>query len=113
MVLSVTEESLFKNLRSTLEASRVLTRGLNDRYEGIHKLEQLGLSIPDELKRFSVILNWPRVVVDAVEQRLDVTGFRMPGSVSADRSLWDVWQYNNMDERQTFAHTDALALSRS
>lgn len=113
MVLSVTEESLFNNLRQTLQLSRVRTRKLNDYYEGQNLLVQLGLSIPEELKRFSVVLNWPRVGVDAVEQRLDVTGFRMPGAAVADRSLWDVWQYNNMDERQTFAHTDALALERS
>jgi hypothetical protein len=76
-------------------------------------LAQLGLAIPDELKQFTVMVNWPRLVVDAVEQRLDVTGFRMPGSDSADSALWDVWQYNNMDERAGFAHTDALAIGRS
>lgn len=113
MVLSVTEQSLFNNLRQTHNLSLSLTSTLNDYYEGDHILEQLGLSIPDELRRFAVWVSWPRVVVDAKEQRLDVTGFRMPGNASADRALWETWQYNNMDERQTFAHTDALALSRS
>ena len=112
MSLSVTELSLFGSLKSTLETSRPDTRTLNDYYEGIHKLEQLGLAIPEELKKFTVFLNWPRTTVDAVERRLDVQGFRMPGQ-SADKSLWETWQYNNMDERQTFAHTDALALARS
>lgn len=113
MALSVTEESLFKNLKETLGASRPLTTLLNQYYEGAHKLEQLGLAIPEELKRFTVCVNWPRVPVDAIENRLDVTGFRMPGAQTADSALWDVWQYNNMDERQSFAHLDALALGRS
>lgn len=112
MALSVTELSLFNNLRLTLGASRARTRFLNDQYEGDHVLEQLGLSIPPELKHFTVWLAWPRTTVDAVEQRLDVQGFRMPGQ-PADKYLWEVWQYNNLDERQTFAHTDALALERS
>lgn len=112
MALSVTENALFAAMKTTLESSRVETKRLNDIYEGAHRLEQLGLAIPEELKRFTVILNWPRVTVDAVERRLDVQGFRLPGQ-TADKSLWDVWQYNNMDERQTFAHTDALALARS
>lgn len=112
MTLSVTEGSIFASLKATLEASRLETQRLNDYYEGVHKLAQLGLSIPEELKRFTVFLNWPRTTVDALERRLDVQGFRMPGQ-PADKSLWDVWQYNNMDERQTFAHTDALALARS
>lgn len=114
MALSVTEQSLFDNLRNTLVAVRPDVDKYNDIYEGLHRLKQLGLAIPPELERFSVILDWPRISVDAVEQRLDVQGFRMPsGRGEADTGLWDVWQYNNMDERQTFAHTDALALSRS
>jgi hypothetical protein len=103
----------FSQLRNTLQMSRTQTRLYNDYYEGWHKLAQLGLAIPDELKQFTVMVNWPRLVVDSVEQRLDVTGFRMPGSDSADSALWDVWQYNNMDELAGFAHTDALAIGRS
>jgi len=111
--LSVTQQSLFANLRNTLLLSRTQTKLLNEYYEGMHRLQQLGLAIPDELKRFTVTVNWPRIAVDAIEHRLDVTGFRMPGAETADAALWDVWQYNNMDERQSFAHTDALALARS
>lgn len=113
MVLSVTEQSLLNNLKATLLISRKETILLNDYYEGMHRLQQLGLAIPEELKHFTVTVNWPRVVVDALENRLDVTGFRMPGQEGADASLWDVWQYNNMDERAGFAHIDALALKRS
>lgn len=107
------DTGVFATLRSTLSLSRVQTRLYNEHYEGFQRLAQLGLAIPEELKRFTVIVNWPRVVVDAVEQRLDVTGFRMPGTDAADSSLWETWQYNNMDERAGFAHTDALAIGRS
>ncbi len=103
---------MLTNMRDTLLRARRHTDELNDIYEGVQKLEQLGLSIPPELEQFSVILNWPRVTVDAVERRLDVQGFRA-GDGKPDPYLWDVWQYNNMDERQTFAHVDALALERS
>ena len=111
MALTVTEQSLFNNMRNTLQVARAGTGRLNDIYEGDYRLKQLGLAIPDELKRFSVWLAWPRVQVDSIEQRLDVQGFRMGGT--ANGFLWDAWQYNNMDERQTFVHTDALALERA
>lgn len=110
--LSVTEEAFISSLRNTLVSSRVATQTLDEYYEGGHRLEQLGLSIPPELEAFSVVLNWPRTTVDAIERRLDVQGFRAGGG-KPDDSLWDVWQYNNMDERASFAHTDALALARS
>lgn len=113
MALSKDELDTFDRLLRLVETSRPKTTLYNDYYEGLHQLEQLGLAIPDELKRFTVVVNWPRVTVDAVEQRLDLTGFRMPGAESADKSLWDVFQYNNLDERAGFVHLDALALGRS
>jgi hypothetical protein len=106
-------DPLFNDLRSRLNLSRVQTRLYNEYYEGMHRLAQLGLAIPEELKQFTVTVNWPRVVVDAIEQRLNVVGFRMPGTDAADAGLWNIWQYNNMDERAGFTHTDALALGRS
>jgi hypothetical protein len=109
----VISDPVFQNLRNTLNLSRAETRKYNEYYEGWHILSQLGLAIPEELKQFTVMVNWPRVTVDAIEQRLDVTGFRMPGTDSADSALWDVWQYNNMDERAGFTHTDSLAIGRS
>ncbi len=111
-MLSPADQNTFDQLSQTLTVSRTQTQTLNDYYEGVHALRQLGLAIPPELRIFSVPLAWPRVAVDGCEQRLDVTGFRLPGQ-SADSYLWENWQYNNMDERQTFAHTDALALARS
>lgn len=113
MSLSFAEDPLFVSLKNTLGLSRVQTQLYNEYYEGWHRLQQLGLAIPEELKRFTVMVAWPRVTVDAIEQRLDVTGFRMPGSDTADAALWDIWQYNNMDERSGFTHTDALAIGRS
>jgi hypothetical protein len=111
--LSFSEDPQFNNLRNVLSISRPDVEMHNQYYEGVHVLKQLGLAIPEELKRFTVMVNWPRVTVDAIEQRLDVVGFRMPGSEAADKALWAAWQYNNMDERSGFAHIDALALRRS
>lgn len=102
--------AVLKKLEDSLNARRGPLERLNEYYEGEQRLRQLGLAIPEELKMFTVVLNWSRVAVDAVEQRLDLTGFQMPGTAAADTSLWDVWQYNNMDERAGLTHIDGLAL---
>lgn len=104
--------ALFYRLRQKLDFTRQPTALLNDYYEGDQQLVQLGLAIPPELRAFSVILNWPRVTVDGCEQRLDVVGFRL-GSGRPDSYLGQLWQYNDLDEHQSLAHTDALALGRS
>jgi hypothetical protein len=106
------QTAVFNRLRNLLTLSRGETTRLNEYYEGDRRLRQLGLAIPPELQSFTVFLGWPRVTVDGCEQRLDVTGFRLPGQ-AADSYLWENWQYNDLDELQSWAHTDALALARS
>jgi hypothetical protein len=106
------DQGLFWALQRKLEFTRATTVLLNDYYEGDQALEQLGLAIPPELRDFSVILNWPRVAVDGCEQRLDVVGFRL-GTGRPDSYLGQLWQYNDLDEHQSVAHTEALALARS
>ncbi|MFW5899021.1 MAG: phage portal protein [Jiangellaceae bacterium] len=60
-----------------------------------------------------VVIAWPRLVVDSVEERLDVEGFRLPDSEAADDDLWRVWQSNDMDEQSQLGHVDALTMRRS
>jgi len=54
--------------------------------------------------------NFCGLVVDAVEQRLDIEGFRMGSdeSLKADADAWRIWQSNNLDARSQIAHTEAL-----
>lgn len=56
-----------------------------------------------------VVLNWPRLVVDSLEERLDVEGFRYGSDTAADERLWEWWQANDMDEQSQMGHVDALA----
>lgn len=104
--------SLFWQLQRKLEFTRATTALLNDYYEADQTLVQLGLAIPPELRDFAVILNWPRVTVDGCEERLDLVGFRT-GNGRPDDYLGKLWQYNDLDEHQSVAHIEALALARS
>lgn len=82
-------------------------------YEGEQRLVQLGLAIPPELRRFIVIVNWPRISVDAVEERLERRGFQLPGQRAADPGLWEGWLYNGLDELGSMGDRDALKIGRS
>lgn len=61
----------------------------------------------------SLTINWPRLVVDSIEDRLDVEGFRMAGDNAADAELWDIWQANDLDEWSQQCHLEALVFGRS
>lgn len=86
---------------------------LDKYYEGQNRLSQLQLAIPTELEQFVVFVNWCRKSVDAVENRLDVLGFRMPDASTKDEFLSDVWSYNNMWTDITQGFLDMLGLSAS
>lgn len=92
-------------------------------YDGHHNLkfatEQFRNAFRGMFASFSD--NWCQLVVDAVEERLDVEGFRFPDPAEAnpeDRSLieqdsgdneaWDIWQENGLDEGSQMGHVEAL-----
>lgn len=113
MALSLQETSVFTFLINQLGTSTLDDALLDSYYEGQQRLEHIGLAVPPELRRFETVVNWPRLVVDALEERLDVEGFRQPGADETDDNLWRIWQANNLDEESQLAHLDALIYGRS
>jgi hypothetical protein len=60
-----------------------------------------------------VVLFWPQLVVDSVDERLDVNRFRLPKQDAGDDDLWRVWQANDLDEESQMGRVDALVMKRS
>jgi hypothetical protein len=54
--------------------------------------------------------NWTQLVVSAVEERLNVEGFRLGNDENADTRAWEIWQANRLDADSQVAHTEALKL---
>ena len=111
--LTSDELPVFDSLKRELGAAQPVFDTADGYYDGMQRLEQLGLAIPPELARFTVIVNWPRVVVDAIADRLDVKGFRLPGTDIGDADLWRLWQANQMDEADLMARLDYLVYGRT
>lgn len=88
---------------------------LDNEYEGRTTIHYMQPEIESELgeRLAQVVLAWPQLVVDAVEERLDIEGYRLPSADSGDDDLWKVWQDNDLDDESSQGHVDALALSRS
>lgn len=84
-------------------------------YEGTQPLTYMH---PDLLREVQdriqpVILFWPQLIVDSVEERLDVNSFRLPKQDAADDDMWRVWQANDLDEESQMGRVDALVMKRS
>ncbi|MEV0646089.1 phage portal protein [Phytomonospora sp. NPDC050363] len=90
-------------------------RELNAHYEGTMDLSyihpELLAELDDRLQQ--VVINWPELVVDSLDERLDVEGFRLRDAAEADDDLWDIWQFNDLDEVSQQGHVDALVMKRA
>lgn len=61
----------------------------------------------------TLAVNFPRLAVDALEERLQVTGFQFDNADRPDQDLWKIWTRNRMVDASAQAHTDALVYGRS
>jgi len=71
----------------------------------------------EERRTFRTLLDeagasWCELVVNAVAERLSVTGFRF-GSDDDDELAWAIWQASSMDADHELVHTDALVTGQS
>lgn len=82
-------------------------------YRGRQRVEQLGMAIPPEMRRFLVIANWPRVVVDTVDHRQQVRSLILPGEETADPRLREIWDANNLSAHLSMFNVDRMVYGRS
>lgn len=88
---------------------------LNSHFEGTQPLNYLHPELLAELgdRLQQVVINWPELVVDCLDERLDLTGFRVSGQAEPDANLEEIWQYNDLDDLSQQAHVDALVMKRA
>lgn len=107
------EQELVSHLQWRLSESWPFLGELEEYYDGEQRMRNLGIAMPPELHHLRTAAGWPGVVVDTIDERLDVDGFRLGSSVSADSDMWDIWTHNRMDHDSGLAHLDALMYGRS
>ncbi|NBE80323.1 phage portal protein [Micromonospora sp. NEAU-HG-1] len=120
--MAMTPEETVSYLDAKLLKAQRHLRKMDAYYEGAQPLRFLALELKQEFgeRLAELVINWPEMVADAYEARLDLTGFRFPGSISngvdvdeADADVWAVWQDNDMDRQAPQAHLESIALGRS
>ncbi|NUS53836.1 MAG: phage portal protein [Streptomycetaceae bacterium] len=114
MALADDERALITRLTQAHNFERPQLKAYNDEYEMRCQLAYMHPEIQAELgdRVRQVVIGWPQLVVDSLEERLDVEGFRLPDD-DADEDLWRIWQANCADEQSQMATVDALTMRRS
>lgn len=57
--------------------------------------------------------NWCGLIVDAVDERLAVDGFRFGGQQQAAEDVWEIWQANQMDAESLLVQGSALSTGQA
>lgn len=99
-----------RRLNRKLDQRQTRLKKLDDYYYGRHPLL---FATPKFLEVFGDMLkplavNFVSLVIDAVEERLTIQGFRVAGGPSADERAAAMWQANGLDARSQQAHREAL-----
>lgn len=106
-------DSVFESLERQ-SAYQFANDDVNDKYyEGIQRLQHLGLAVPPELRKFETIVNWPRLYVDAIEQRQDVKSILRPGEIDSDPWLQELYWANNLAAELTLYRKDKYVYGRA
>lgn len=82
-------------------------------YESERRPSAIGVATPPEMRDLLAQVGYPRLYVNALAERLDVEGFRLPNTDEADEELWSWWQANDLDVESSLGHTEAFVHGRS
>lgn len=104
-----------KGLVAALDKSRASLAQFDAYLENEQPIKFVAPALQEEFgeRLTALIINWPRLVTGAFEERLDVEGFRYAGKSSGDKDLWETWQANDLDEQSQQGHFESIGLSRS
>lgn len=102
-----------QQLSDQMTVSRLRMKRSGEYYESTHRVASIGLSTPPEMRVLSAAIGWGRMYIDSIEERLDVTSFRLSGASEEIEEMRDWWQANDLDEQSSMAHLDALIYGRS
>jgi hypothetical protein len=72
-------------------------RRLDAYFEGMQRLKHIGLAVPEELRIFELVANWPRMYLSELARRQKVKSIYRPGEGTADPALQEAFHANNLE----------------
>ena len=112
-VLSDDQQALVTRLTAVVESQRFGLQLRDAYYRGTAAIKDLGIAISPQMSQLKVALGWPRVCIDALDERLNIEGFRYNDATDVDDDLQGIWQANSLEGESQLGHLDAMIFGRS
>lgn len=106
--LSSEETAVLTRLRSQLQTKRRINEKRSNYYDAKQTVKHLGIAIPPQLQDVETVIGWPAKAVEALENRVELDGFSIPGATATDLGLDVLWDENRLGIEASQAHTSAL-----
>ena len=113
MALTPAEIQLVERHKRDLEGRSLKDELLLRYYLGRQRVEQLGMAIPPQMRRFLVIANWCRTYVDTVNDRQQVRSLILPGEETSDPRLRAIWDASNLSAHTAMFNVDRQVFGRA
>lgn len=113
MTLAPSEIALIANHRMRLDQNAWNDELLLRYYLGRQRFEQLGMAIPPSMRKFLVIANWCRTVVDTTNSRQQVRSLILPGQEMDDARLRAIWDASNLSAHLSMFNADRMIYGRA
>lgn len=105
----LTDKEWFTRLNMRRVGDLVRQCDLWEYYDGEQPLHYVARIIKEQQDRFPALrINWPALVIDSLEERLNIDGFRLGDSDSSDDDLVGTWAANNLKAASSEAHIAAF-----
>lgn len=107
---------VIKQLSEKLDQTAPVLDQLDTYWEGTQPAAYLSKGAREALgsNLTGLAVNFPKLAVTALAERLNITGFRAQGDgEEPPTDLWKIWNRNRMDDGAAQAHIDALVYGRS
>lgn len=106
--LSEGDNEVLNRLWVKLRGKRAVNAKRSSYYDAEQTVKHLGIAIPPSLQTVETVIGWPAKAVEALENRIDLDGFVIPGASAEDLGLDVIWDDNRMGVEAVQAHTSAL-----
>lgn len=113
MALTPSEVTLIEQMKRKLDTQRSTDELLLRYYLGRQRVEQLGMAIPPNMRKFLVIANWCRTLVDTIKDRQQARALFLPGEETDDPGLRAIWDASNLSAHVDMFNADRLIYGRA
>lgn len=106
--LSNDEQASLDRLWAALAAKKKINDKRSLYHDAKQVVQHLGIAIPPALQTVETVIEWPATAVEALENRIDLDGFVIPGASTADLGIDQIVDDNMLMLESVQAHTSAL-----